>query len=118
MIIFFFLLIVLFVLISAIVLETKKPSHPSETKSFSVNSIDSLNPPASFSPEMRERVRKIADYYGVRYVTGVETHNWILHCLSEDFAAMPGWDIWILLFIKHPDNLNERSVPLWMNKFL
>ena len=56
--------------------------------------IDSWNIPSCFSYEERERIRKIAEYFCVRYVTDVETHKWILHCLSEDFAAMPGWDIW------------------------
>ena len=56
--------------------------------------IDSWNIPSYISFEEREKIKKIAEYFGVRYVTGVETHKWILHCLSADFAAMPGWDIW------------------------
>lgn len=81
--------------IAWIIVSSIKQSSDSPDKSVpKCNFIDSQNPPASFSPDMRDQLQNIADYYGVRYVTGAETHKWILHRLSEDFSAMPGWDIW------------------------
>lgn len=58
------------------------------------DSIDSMNPPSDFSPEMREELKKIATFCEVRYVTQTDIKKYTIHKISEDFLAMPGWDIW------------------------
>lgn len=70
-------------------ISNRKPSHPPMD-----NAIDSLNPPANFSLEMRERLQKIANFCGNRYVTQADIQKFTVHEMSEDFLAMPGWDIW------------------------
>lgn len=43
---------------------------------------------------MRECLEKISEFSGNRYVTQPDVHRFILHNISEDFLAMPGWSIW------------------------
>lgn len=97
--VFCFFIVTVIVVITFFV-KTKKESsdqhdgNPTSKSLSPQNGIDSWNMPSYFSSEEREKIKKIAEYFGVRYVTSKETHKWILHNLSEDFAAMPGWDIW------------------------
>lgn len=58
------------------------------------NSIDSRKPPADFPPEMQERLQSISDFCGRRYITQTDIQKYTIHEISEDFLAMPGWDIW------------------------
>ena len=78
----------------------QKSNQPSQLGGYSItsapppNAIDSWNLPSTFSSEEQHQIKKIAEFFGVRYVTGTETHKWILHHISTDFNAMQGWDVW------------------------
>lgn len=58
------------------------------------NSIDSLNPPVAFSPEMRKYICDIANYFGIRYVTQSDVRKFTVNKIGEQFSSMPGWDVW------------------------
>lgn len=77
-----------------IAIAAKKNPQDDSSRPPRENYVDAQNLPPYFSREQCEEIEKIANFYGVRYVTGTETRNWILHNLKELFSSMPGWDIW------------------------
>lgn len=56
--------------------------------------IDSLNPPADYTPEMKDELRKVAAFCGSSHITQKDVQKFIIHQMSEDFLSMKGWDIW------------------------
>ncbi len=87
----FILLMIVIVVFSIKHIAKQKSEH---SEHIPDNSVDSLNPPADFSLEMREEIQKIANFCGVRYVTQADIQKFTIHKISEDFSAIPGWDIW------------------------
>lgn len=74
-----------------IILVTRKIIH-GEAKP-KVPYFDSLNMD-HWPPDEREEIKKIADFYGVRYVTQEQLQEYTMTKIGEIFAAMEGWNIW------------------------
>lgn len=74
-----------------------------------VGGIDSTNIPINFPAEQRNLIQTIAKFYGIRYVTKADLQKYTIHKMGEDFAAMPGWDIWDISIHEAPGQYDRMD---------
>ena len=52
--------------------------------------------------ETDEIIQKVAAYAGHTRITQEDVRAYTIHCISEDFAAMPDWSVWDESVHQHP----------------
>lgn len=52
--------------------------------------------------ERDEIIQKVAAYAGHARITQEDVRAYTIHCISEDFAAMPDWSVWDESVHQHP----------------
>ncbi len=61
----------------------------------------------NLSTDEQTEIKKIADYCKVRYVTQKNIQEYTIYKISQDFSALPGWDIWDIT-VHQADGQYER----------
>lgn len=92
MFIFVFIAIFIVVIVEILLINKKVDAkHAASTPPY--NSIDSQNI-EHLPPEEQAQIQKVATFCGSRYITQNDIKKYTIHIISDDFAAMPGWNIW------------------------
>ncbi len=89
----FFVVVIICAITTGILLINRKTTANYGDNTPPRGSIDSLNL-GQFSQEEQDQIKAISEFCGVRYVTPENIRNYAIHNIGQDFASMPGWDIW------------------------
>lgn len=86
-------IIIVAVIILLIVIIRKRTATDSSSPFTRHDGIDSQHM-GNLSTDEQVEIEKIADFCKVRYVTQKNIQEYTIYKISQDFLAMPGWDIW------------------------